>query len=411
MEVDVDWCSPSRFLVCEPIAGGLEHVPFNAGLLRIIRTSYPAHRVIFCAEVEHASHVRSQLGETLASSIEWEEIVPAPRSASTFRRFPSDFRRIKVLLAALAGLSGRRSDAVCVLTSGNAAILWSLKLLINTFHRGAHVQVVLHGDFSKLRYRASLNQHLNPVYHLGSFRAAIKWACDRRIQYVVLEESVREVVVDKYPALRNRFRVLEHPLSGDSSGASPMPFTVPLRFGFLGRAYESKGFSSFLKVAVAISNGFPGSAEFHLIGSINERQQKQFATELSFLASPPETATLSRDHFLDRLSRMHFICLFYDESYEFTASGVLLDCVEWRKPIVASMRSLFVKLERDFHDVGYLCDDDHYCEVISQILIASDAQRYLNQVEAMVAVGESRSPQVLARKYTELVDELLKPGP
>ena len=56
------------FLVCEPIACGFEHVPFNAGLLTIIRTGHPERRIVFCAESEHSEHVKRQLGEELASS-------------------------------------------------------------------------------------------------------------------------------------------------------------------------------------------------------------------------------------------------------------------------------------------------------------------------------------------------------
>ena len=394
------------FLVCEPIARGLEHVPFNAGLLTIIRTGHPERRIVFCAESEHSEHVRRQLGEDIASSIEWSTITVPARDAEFYRRLPSDFRRVRGLLERV---KSDNSSVVCTFSSGNASILWSLKFLVSTFHRAARVQVVLHGDFSLLRYRTSLRRHLNPLYHLGSFRTAIRWACDRRVQHVVLEESVRDAVVEKYSFLRDRFVVLDHPLPGDRNDLEPRLLASPVCFGFLGRAYESKGFSSFLAVAVDISTRFPGLAEFHLIGSVDAQQQEQYATELTFLAIRPETATLDRGRFLDRLGRMHYVCLFYDDTYEFTASGVLLDCVEWGKPIVGSRRSLFVHLEREFGEIGYLCDETEAQSVIEGLLMALDSGRYHRQVEAMLAIKVSRGPSVLAQRYSQLVEQFSQP--
>ena len=393
------------FLVCEPIAGGHEHVPFNAGFLRIIRTAYPGHRIVFCAEAEHSTHVRDQLGSSLASTFEWIIITLPRRNAGFFRRLPSDFHRIRVLLNLV---KEDPSLLVCTLTSANASVLWSVKALIRTFHRDARLQIVLHGDFSKLRFRASLKQHLNPIYHLGSFRTAIRWACDKSVQHIVLEESVRRIVVEKFPVLRDRFRTLELPLPGDWDGSAPRPLVTPIRFGFLGRGYEAKGFSSFLEVARTTSTRFPGLAEFHMIGSMDSKQQSRHAKELAFLASPPETQLLSRARFLERLESMHFVCMFYDESYEFTASAGLLDCVEWAKPILGSRRTLFANLEVAFGEIGYLCDDSQRAQVVESILANLDVDRYLRQVQSMLAIKASRSPQLLALRQSELVEELLR---
>ena len=395
----------AAFLVCEAIAGGHEHVPFNAGFLRIIRTAYPEHRIVFCAEAKHATHVRDQLGAALASTFEWITISLPRRNAPFFRRLPADFHRVRVLLNLV---KEDPSFLVCSLTSANASILWSVKALVRTFHREARLQIVLHGDFSKLRLRTSLKNRLNPLYHLGSFRTAVRWATDRRVQHVVLEDSVRNAVVSKYPVLHDRFRTLELPLPGDWDGSAPRSLVAPIRFGFLGRGYEAKGFSSFLELAANISTRFPGLAEFHMIGSVDAQQQSAYATELSFLSTVVEAEALSRPRFLERLEKMHFVCMFYDESYEFTASAVLVDCVEWGKPILGSRRTLFESLEMAFGEIGYLCEENERTHIVEQILQELDAARYQIQVQGMLAIKESRSPEILAQRQSLLIDELLR---
>ena len=392
------------FLVCEPIAWGIEHVPSNAGLLKTILTAFPGEKVCFVGERTHCEHLQAQIGRDAAASIEWEPIALPPRHYGFYRRLRVDARTISALMTRM-----KKDPAYRVLTflSGNASLLWVLRYHLSTFHKTANVQIVLHGDFSRLRYRSSLKHHLNPFLRLGSFRTAVRFACHARAQYLVLEEAVLDVVLDKYPFLADRFKVLDLPLPGDGVPAAPQELVAPVKFGYLGRAYATKGFFHYLDVAAEVSKRLPGRAQFHLVGSITEAQQRQNITNIDSLFDPPSTTPLSRDEFLVGLGAIHFACLFYDESYEFTASAVLLDCVEHGKPIVASRRTTFVKMQDRFSELGYLCDVNDYANVVESIVSKLDSDRYRRQVETMGAIKASRSTDVLARRYQDLVQELL----
>ena len=392
------------FLVCEPIAWGIEHVPFNAGLLNTIRTAFPEKKIRFLGEATHCEEVRAQIGSELDTSIEWVPIAVPPRQADFYPRLPATMR---LVAAMIRQVKDDPSCRVLTFTSGNAALLWTLKLHLSMLHKGIKAQVVLHGDFSTLRYRSSLKKHLNPFFRLGSFRTAVRFACDRRAQYVVLEEAVRDAVVAKFAHLADRFIVLELPLPGDGRSASPLALTTPVRFGYLGRAYATKGFFTYLDVAVEVSRRRPGQAEFHFVGSLTEAQQSQNIPNIDILTGRPSTVPLSRHEFLVGLESLHFACLFYDETYEFTASAVLLDCVEHGKPIVGTRRSIFVNLEERFADLGYLCDTDEYADVVESIVVALDDDRYQRQVGTMNMVKASRSADVLAERYRAYVDALL----
>ena len=63
------------FLVCEPIAWGMEHVPFNTALLRTICFAFPNEIIYFYAEESHLDQVREQIGEVLAVSNVWKKLV------------------------------------------------------------------------------------------------------------------------------------------------------------------------------------------------------------------------------------------------------------------------------------------------------------------------------------------------
>ena len=86
------------FLVCESIAWGMEHVPFNAALLRTICFAFPNDIICFYAEKSHSEHVREQIGEEFADSIVWRKLVLPSRHSSFYTRLFKDFKTVKFLL-------------------------------------------------------------------------------------------------------------------------------------------------------------------------------------------------------------------------------------------------------------------------------------------------------------------------
>jgi glycosyltransferase involved in cell wall biosynthesis len=179
--------------------------------------------------------------------------------------------------------------------------------------------------------------------------------------------------------------------------------SLPVKFGFLGAASERKGFLKYLAVVADISKRFPGLASFHLIGRIRKDQKNLNLPGIESLVEKPETKRLTRDEYIEKLNNLHYVCLFYEKAYEFTASGVLLDCISYNKPIIATPLPIFNKLFQDFGNIGYLCRDIECSEVIEQIIKECNTDKYASQVHNMQKVKNVRTPESLSEKYSELV--------
>ncbi|RJO60866.1 hypothetical protein C4544_04290 [candidate division WS5 bacterium] len=376
----------------------MEHVPFNAALLKTIRTAFPDKTIDFWGEDSHIEEIKRQLGASYSVSIKWSSIMIPPRHAGFYKRFLPDLQNIKFLLDKL---NSEPSSDVLVITFGNASILWTLKYYISSVNKDKKIQVVLHGDFSKLRYRASLRDHLNPLYHIGTLKTALRFACEQRIQYIVLEEAIHSAIIEVMPFLGDRFSVFDHPLPGDNKPVGVCDLTSPVQIGFLGAASERKGFIRYLQVAADVKRQMPGLADFHLVGYISEYQRNY---DFDCLIDKPTTQRLNRDEYVNRLNKLHFVCLFYEREYELTASGVLLDCIEYGKPIIASRLPIFEMPARKLHDIGYLCDSDEFSRTIINIINTNDSARYEKQVQNMLRLKVTRSPETLANVYRGLIE-------
>ena len=67
---------------------------------------------------------------------------------------------------------------------------------------------------------------------------------------------------------------------------------------------------------------------------------------MDHLTEIPNNERLSRAEYTDRIKRLHYVCLFYDSYYDYCASGVLMDSIAWKKPIVASKMMLFETIQK-----------------------------------------------------------------
>ena len=198
------------FLVCESIAWGMEHVPFNAALLRTIHSAFPNDTIYFYAEKSHSENVREQIGDGFADSIVWRKLALPSRHSSFYTRLLTDFKTVKFLLNEL---NENPKKNVLVIT-GNASLLWALKFYVGTIHKDKRVQVIIHGDFTTLR-RIPRRSILNPFYYIGSLKTALRRSGYDRFQHIVLEEAVRDEILEHMPFLRYSVSVLDHPIPVD----------------------------------------------------------------------------------------------------------------------------------------------------------------------------------------------------
>jgi glycosyltransferase involved in cell wall biosynthesis len=261
------------------------------------------------------------------------------------------------------------------------------------------MQIVLHGfsGVAEKRYRS-------PLLRYQDMRTALMLFNIKSVQYIVLEQSIRDTVVRILPFLAPRIDVLEHPISPNEVATETVDLTEePTRFGFLGLADWSKGFPTFVELANRVVANYGRRAEFHAIGRLPETgSASPKGTEV--LATRPGCIRLMRDEFIRSIMPLHFIVLPHQPaSYRLTASGVLLDAMAWGKPVIARKIPIFEAMFQRHGDIGYLFSDDSELKIIvEQILQTPDKSRYRNQVLNLRSARKSRSPETLAETYRQI---------
>lgn len=373
------------------------HVPFNAGLLAVVRKAFPREQLCFFGGPAHIMDLREQVGESLASSIEWKKITLLPPGLPYFSRLLGEMKILRTLL----GNFPEGSTGPLLLTSVRPATLVALKWVKRFQFKAIRAQVVLHGNLSGVtgkRYR-------HPIRRFQEMRTALTIFGNCNLQYLVLEENLRDLLLHCLTALSGKVEVLDHPLPPNESGSKANHLCVPIRFGFLGLANEAKGFPVFVELAEEIAGKCPDQTEFHAIGRLSSEENPSQRTAI--LTTKPGVKRLSRVDYIQGVGQLHFIVFPHLATfYELNSSGTLLDAMAWGKPLIARKISMFENLFAKHGDIGYLFSTDRELrEIVEHIVKRADNAHYVEQVCNIQKARGSRSPETLAVEYRNMCEK------
>lgn len=388
-------------LVFEMICVATGHAATNSALIQTICAGFPDQPVRVFADRSHIHELRSDPILLRQTNVSYQAVPISPHYM--YRTHIVSVRRgLRELWTLLRGLYHvpARQRCLIVLISATPTAIFAASLLARLMPHRIAVQVCLHGNLNDaFGWRSR-----NPLARMIDLRAALDSRHGGRVRLLVLEEAIRRALLRLAPAATEMVDVLPHPISPvEVQGAEPNHLTLPLRIGLAGQATELKGITPFLTMARAFRQTYPDAVSFHLVG--NAPRDADLAA-FAILNEPVPTLHISRADYLEKLRRLHYVCLLLQRSYyELSASGALMDAVIWLRPIIATRVPIIEDLFDRFGDIGELCDDvARVHAAIARLASAPDAQRYERQVANLRRLRASRLPEAQALEYRRLVD-------
>ena len=368
-------------LVVEPVFPNAHHAATNGTLLKAIRVAAGGEDVAFAAHPAHRDAVFQILGETERQAYTHRDIEVLPAGGIRFRRFRSQANT-------LLDLTKRLSPRLVVCLGTQPETLFALRLLVLA-HPSLPAIAVLHGNLDNAVGWRSRDPRRRWFDDRASIRAA---ATSRRIQFVVLDRTVREAVLAQGLLPRDRTHVWPLAIPDTEIWDQPhRPDPAKLRIAFLGSAKVAKGFGDFAAITRAIA-ARSDRYEFSLIGAL----QDDFPAEAIAHIERP-AGFMDRAAYLGRLRGIDYACLpLRDDTYTLTVSGAILDAIAAQKPLIAlptpAIRALFQE-----GPAGFLCDDlESMAQAIGDIDRLADPVAYEQCRSTLRRVREGRRGTSLA---------------
>jgi hypothetical protein len=374
------------------------HAPGNASMIKILAYAFPDQPILYHAAHEQLEEVRRAIDPAAFPQVSFCPIaVPEAKGDSVSNTLPATWRILRSLRAAKIG-----SHDLVVLCYGSPMAI----LAARAFHalhprRRPAFHIRLHGNLNEiLGWRSR-----NPLSRAVDLRAALTRGGGPRRRFIVLESHIQSRITELLPEIRPHLDLLpEAIIPEETEGFAPLAPVPPIRVATLGLQTHAKGFGLYLDLARRLSARHPGQIEFHAIGRLHPQVAD---LDTGPLAHEIGSAYLSRADFIARLACMHYVCLpFRTGYYDLSASGVLIDALGLRKPLITLRVPLMVELFDRFGDIGELCADEAALErALERSISAPDPERYARQLRNLEAARASRLPERLAEEYRRIVIE------
>jgi glycosyltransferase involved in cell wall biosynthesis len=386
----------------EPTWTGTIHAAGNASLLDIAMLAFPDQRLSIHADAGHIAEIKSLLKVATSAKVTFHTIV----LSETFRHRPHivSFKRLlrefRVIAKALSEVPPGE-DCLLILLSATSTSLVAANWLARLRRGRTLVQAELHGNLNELTGW----RHRDPLRRALDLKSVLSRR-HRRLRYLVLEEFIRDRLSALSPATAGATDVLPHPLALQGHAGAPIPLELPLRLGLVGLGSEEKGMGAFLRIAQRLKGEFGERVRFHHVGTFVPGCDLSL---YALLEEPPAVKQLTREEFLERIHRLHYVVFPFSRNYYgLSASGAFMDAMAGLKPVIATRIPLTEQYFREFGDIGHLCGDEkEMISVIRGLVLNPDAGTYRAQAETMRKARASRSLEALAPRYRDLVRKAL----
>jgi glycosyltransferase involved in cell wall biosynthesis len=379
----------------ELVQPGMSHAPFTRAFLHMAALAFPHEPMTIYAQQSHLDSALGAPDDVLDGRLNKQVYTPPTWERKDFwRRFVSTLRVLKQTWVPLAG-----EQPQVVFLSSEPHHIWAVKLF-RLFHPGFRCHMVLHGDINSV----TRPRGRNPYYRALDYVSALRDANHPNIRFIALETHIRTNLAQLIPATGPVTDVIRHPcMPADTDWQRFEPVAGRMRFGLLGIAGRPKGLDVFAGLARRVQRNLAQVPDFRLIGKI---QGGNDTLDMSGISGPlpfsPEW--LPRDVFESEIAALHYVVLPYNmDYYGLSASGVLLDVLRWRKPVIAFDTPVMRELVARFGDIGHICaNEQEMVAAVDGVLAGFDAGRYARQRNNLDAAYRSRLPDAAAAEYSAM---------
>jgi hypothetical protein len=368
------------------------HLPFNEGLLRILRAAFPQDRILMHACAGHVANLAARVADV--SGLAFEPVHPLTPPFGLSRHNPIGGRlAARDCLRTMAKRSAGRRVRLAILLGVDANLYAQVGMGWPKVS-AAPLHMILHGQLGD----AMVWRSRNPVARALDIVSEIRRPLPAGVSLVALELGVKEAIEEIAPHNKSVI-TLEHPILPTEWNEDRLPGESQLKIGFLGNARRSKGFDVFAHLARSAARS---DLVFESIG-IGAPDTEQ--VDMSGLSRKPSRDSLSRAEYLDATRNVDLVCLpLHSRAYDFTASGTVADAVAALKPLVAFRNRTLDAMVARYGPFGWLVESEAELFYLVETLDRREfAVARAGWVANLRRMREARRPENLAAVYRQLV--------
>ncbi|WP_026377188.1 glycosyltransferase [Aestuariibacter salexigens] len=356
------------------------HLPFNEAYLRTLCSNIAQESSLyFFAHANHADNISVATKDLPTVSTGPLERMVDSEETSLYR--PSAGKRAARKAITFVNTKIDELSAKVVAFSGFNSFLLKDVAICAQNNKGIVFHLILHNDLAaNFDWRSK-----NPWIRYHDLISTLGKTLPDNVKIVALELGIKEAIIEKFPHLESNVITMEHPiLATECFPSKKTEISEVINIAFVGHCSKNKGFDTFLELA----DRFAGASIcFHAIG-LMERGQEQ--AQLRSLATKPSKSSVPRDKYIDLIQKADLICLPVSNTYDYVASGSVLDAVTALKPLLLTTNRSYEAMFNKYGEVGMLFKNREKMLSEFEQSLESVRQHYSKWVENLEAIRKAR---------------------
>lgn len=371
----------------------LFHLQINTCILKMLYDLFP-DKVVYYSSYSSRANVIDLCKELSTVSYHPLSVIdPQNKVTTVLRAFFSAFQNIRLLLSS-------KNDDLLIYNYNN---VFSLHL-INTINRflKRKIVIVCHGELELLLPGGNGGAFTKVMSRVLKAFFTESMDIDDNITFIVLGESILHNVNKILPIKAScHFRYFDHPYIYKDFISTKHKGDI-LNIGMVGTFNDGKGASDFVWLVQQLYEH--KNINFSVTGSITSRLEDLKNLGIS-LPSNLGQGLVSPKEFSDRLRNLDFLLFLYPlDSYKLTASGAIMDAIEWGIPILAIRNDYFCKIFDNYGSFGYLVNNKY--ELKDLILSFLDKNRDDLKID-FNTIRMKSSPEAISRQLQKIVCNII----
>ena len=215
------------------------------------------------------------------------------------------------------------------------------------------ILVTCHGEMNWLRAKKCYTSRERWV---RSFFLSETLTPCKNIYYLVLGDSILHNLRSLLPfKFQNQFLSVDNPYIGSAAADCKRTDRKKIRIGTIGIPARNKGIEAVLRLAAADRQ--KKVYEFSINGYLGHIGDKLTEIRAAGIDVPETQEFLSREELSSRIGKLDYALFVYPpEEYMLTASGSILDAINYEKPVLSLRNDYFCYLFEKFGAFGVLFD-------------------------------------------------------
>ena len=371
----------------------LFHLQINACILKMLWNLYSDEVEYYSSNSSRANVIKLCEELSVVPFHSLKVIEPHNNIEAVLRTMFSAIQNIRMLLLS-------KHDDLLFYNYDN---VFSLHLMnaINKFIK-RKVVIVCHGEL----------ELLYPEVHGGLFAKMMSqvlrsFFIERRefndnITFCVLSQSILHNINEILPSVASsHFTCFNHPYIYKGLKGKKGKKGNIINIGMVGTFSEEKGASDFLWLVQQLLN--QKNVKFSVTGAITSRLEDLERLGVS-LPSNSGQGLVSREEFSDRLEKLDFLLFLYPlDSYKLTASGAIMDAIEWGIPIIAIKNDYFCNMFENYGPFGYLVNDKYE---LKDVILSSISKDYDLKID-FDSIRLKSSPVEISGQLGKIIDNII----